>query len=157
MSSPRKAVWWFAWRPVRTADTNRILWLRKVYREWWYDRLYFENPTQPTVIKLKEKLWAFHITRLNSSVEWSALNTDKAHHQTKRGGSKPEQNSWHGNIATYGAGTGRAERRLRYDPTNICRRRLWRMWHNDFMDGKAWYWLPNSVVKETIDLAIFAW
>lgn len=43
-NQPKKARWWYAWRPVRTADTNRIVWCKTVWREQWYETLYFENP-----------------------------------------------------------------------------------------------------------------
>ena len=46
MGKIHPAKWWFAWYPVRTADTERWIWLKKVYREWWYKKNYFENPKQ---------------------------------------------------------------------------------------------------------------
>lgn len=42
-----KSGWWFAWYPVRAGDTERIIWLRKVYREHWGGNNYYyetENP-----------------------------------------------------------------------------------------------------------------
>lgn len=42
--APQKARWWFAWRPVKTIDTHRWMWLKQVYREHWFETLYFEHP-----------------------------------------------------------------------------------------------------------------
>lgn len=33
--------WWFAWHPVRLSDTDKVAWLRKVYREAWGSSKYY--------------------------------------------------------------------------------------------------------------------
>lgn len=44
MDTIRKAKWVFALLPVHCGDTDRYVWLRKVYREQWgYSKYYYEN------------------------------------------------------------------------------------------------------------------
>jgi len=47
MSKIKPAGWWFAWYPVRMTDTEKIAWLRKVYREQWGWSKYYYETTNP--------------------------------------------------------------------------------------------------------------
>lgn len=47
-----KAKWIFAWYPIETHDTERIVWLKKVYREKWEGAsFYFEKPIEGDTAK----------------------------------------------------------------------------------------------------------
>jgi len=39
--------WVFAWLPVRCGDTERVVWLRKVFREQWGRSKYYYETANP--------------------------------------------------------------------------------------------------------------